>query len=320
MKHAVAWALIFLMMPALIMPFIPNAAATLDQPQYISNTVGNSGAAVSSHIITVPSSGAVGDLIVSCLSVNGAPTVTWPVNWFGVTTTSSGATVTVSCYYRFDNGAFGNTFTVTTGTAQGDANITYRIRNARTGSSPLINTPVTGTATAPNTNTLVATTDELRMTVVVVGWSAGTVSTSVYGPGLTSYTPIYPGLQSQWNNAAGTGIFSAYQISAVDVMPTVQLNMASSVISVRFLMAIRPQIVTIGQTIDFTLSWILGIMLILLALLGFVRAPVALFLAGTIGILLAMELWTQIANLTITVILMGVSVFLVLWGISEIRE
>ena len=269
---------------------------------FISYTVGNSAAAVSSHLISLPANGTSGDLLITCLSVNGAPTITWPVGWQSILLLSSGTTITVSCDYRFDTGSLGTSFTVTTNAPQGDANVTYRVRNALPSVSPIVNVGVGGASGSPVTNTMTGTAGEERLIIAVFGWFAGTVLTSSYGPGLTGYTPAYPGIQSQWNNAAGTGIFTAYKLAAEDTVTGALLNFVGSVTSVRLLMAVRPAVAN-TPSIDHTQLWIILAIFLTLLGLGLAVHPIFQFMAGLAGLALTFEIFaltsdTLLASIT----------------------
>lgn len=308
----IRWSIVILA----VMVTLPFAAiggrASTGIPTFISYTIGNSAAAVTSHYITYPGLGQTGDLLVSCLSINAAPSVTWPSPWAVILQSSSSTTVTASCAYAFDNGTMGSRFIVTTGSSDGDSNVTYRIRDALVDTAPTANTPATGATQFPSTNTMGSSSDEMRMFIAVYAWFAGTVSTSSYSYGLTSYSPSYPGFQSQWNNAAGTGIFSAYKVAAEESESATAMNMGSSVTSVRFLISVRPAVITASA--DLTTLWIPIIIFITLLALGFVRPYVHIF-AGLMGIFLGYQIYSVLSDLPVASVLIAVSIFLFLEGI-----
>ena len=213
-------------------------------------------------------------------------------NWLGLIIKSvSDTTVTVTCAYRFDTGSLPSVYTLTTGTAAGDANVTYRIRGALSNVAPLLSTVSSGASSTPTTSAFLSSVNEVRMFLQVYGWSAGTVSTTGYGTGLSYYLPVYPGIQSQWNNAAGTGIFSAYRSIAEDQEGFTALNFGGSVTSVRFTIIVQPSN-TVPASIDYTPLWIVFALFLILLGLGLAVHPIFQFMAGLAGFALTFELFT----------------------------
>lgn len=300
-----------LMLGILISLSLPTNAST--GISVISYTAGNSGAAVTSHIITIPSSGLAGDLLITCLSINGIPSVTWPAGWSTLTLTVSSTVITTSCDYIFDTGSLGTTFTVTTGATQGDANISYRIRNAKPYTSPLINSPIVGTSSGPATGLMLGSTDEFRLFLPMFAWSLGSVAITSYGSTLSTYAPTPPpGIQSAWSNAAGTGVFSVYKIIAEDTEPIASLGFGSSVNSIRFFISVRPASAT-STTTDLSSLWIILAIFVLLLLIG-LRLPFVHIFAGLLGLFLGYQLYTVLADLPLSAIVLGVSVLIFMEG------
>lgn len=85
-----------------------------------------------SHTVTMPSGVVSGDLIISIISVDETPTITWPAGWTRLAelqnTTLTG---TMSAAYRQADGTEGASITVTTSSAQESTHVTYRILGAQ---------------------------------------------------------------------------------------------------------------------------------------------------------------------------------------------
>ncbi len=308
-----------LLIVAVLTPMLPGMATVATAsagPQYISSIVGNSGAAVTSHIVTMPASERTGDMLITCLSFNGAPTVTWPATWNNIVLQASTTVVEAACAYSIDDGALPSTMTVTTGTAQGDANFTFRIRGAAANQTPLVNTINAGASSSPATVLMPSSQDEVRLFLAVYAWSAGTVSTTAFGNDLPTFSPTYPAVQSQWNNAAGTGIVGAYKVAAENYQGVTSVSYGSSVTAVRFLIAVLPG--AANATPDQTFNWmIFGVLLFLwmvFAVAGVVRHPAIAILGGIAGLVLALQLWTWTSSVTVTALTAALALMTLVYG------
>lgn len=83
-----------------------------------------------SHTVNLPASVVSGDLLLGIFSVDGNPTVSWPMGWTKLgTDASDGANVTQSLAYRIANGSEGATITVGTSGSEAQSHTVYRIQN-----------------------------------------------------------------------------------------------------------------------------------------------------------------------------------------------
>jgi CheY-like chemotaxis protein len=110
-----------------------------------------------SHTVSMPANINAGDLLIVFFSCDGVETVTWPTGdgWASIFHDTNLMTLDIG--YKIADGTEGATITVTTGTTEQSAHISYRITGHDKSQAPEVSTGATGNSTAPNPDSLTPT-------------------------------------------------------------------------------------------------------------------------------------------------------------------
>jgi hypothetical protein len=121
-----------------------------------TNTSGES-SDVTSHTVSLPANISAGDLLIVFFSCDANETVTWPTGdgWASIFHETNSMTLDIG--YKIADGTEGATITVTTGSAEQSAHISYRITGNHRYLAPEVSTGATGNSTAPNPDSLTPT-------------------------------------------------------------------------------------------------------------------------------------------------------------------
>ena len=314
MKQAVTVILTSVILFGFAVPFFPSASATASFPTVVSS-IGNSYGSGTSYIMNLPSGESTGDMYILCVTFNIAETTdTWPTGWvlmFAPVTNG----VQFECRYHLANMTEGGAITVTVGSSAAMGYVGYLISGQSTIVAPVAAIPVTGNTANPDPPSLTAIPSDARLWIAAYGWgNTGSVTHSAYPSGFTNNQV----LSGTVGNARGA--FSSNNTDGTTLNPGTA-TLSNTILWIATTISVPSlTVTTVVASPNFTLSWIFGILIILLTLLGFARAPAALFLSAILCILLSVELFNQIGNLVISAIIMGMAVFLLVIGISEVRE
>jgi len=121
-----------------------------------TNTSGES-SDVTSHTVNLPANISAGDLLIVFFSCDANETVTWPTGdgWASIFHQTNANTLDIG--YKIADGTEGATITVTTGSAEQSAHISYRITGNHRYLAPEVSTGATGNSTSPNPDSLTPT-------------------------------------------------------------------------------------------------------------------------------------------------------------------
>jgi hypothetical protein len=121
-----------------------------------TNTSGES-SDVTSHTVNLPANISAGDLLIVFFSCDANETVTWPIGdgWASIFHQTNANTLDIG--YKIADGTEGATITVTTGSAEQSAHISYRITGNHRYAAPEVSTGATGNSTSPNPDSLTPT-------------------------------------------------------------------------------------------------------------------------------------------------------------------
>ena len=114
-----------------------------------------------SHTVSLPPNIGSGDLLLVFFATDGDNAVTFPnegVDWFEIFNVDNGNANHLSAAYRIADGGEGATITVTTGSSEKSAHVSYRIENHNSSTNPPeASAGNTGNDDSPDPDSLTAT-------------------------------------------------------------------------------------------------------------------------------------------------------------------
>jgi hypothetical protein len=121
-----------------------------------TNTSGES-TDTTTHTVSLPTGVSGGDLLIVFFACDANETVTWPTadGWSSIFHQTNNVTLDIG--YKIADGTEGSTITVSTGSIEQSAHISYRITGYDSDRAPEVSTGATGNSTAPNPDSLTPT-------------------------------------------------------------------------------------------------------------------------------------------------------------------
>lgn len=175
-------------------------------PSVVTTNNGNSGGNGTSITVNLPSGVGTGDLMITCVTWDGAPTsINWPSSggaWTSLYSTSCPSSACLhACRYRVATGSETSYGISWTG-SEGSSYVVYRIEgHSASTTAPQIGTSATGTDANPNPPTSASPSGGTQdyLFIVAYGWDGNNSH--------TTYPTNYASNQvtDRWANAGGAG-------------------------------------------------------------------------------------------------------------------
>jgi len=306
-KCVIAIAFIFLIPSLLIGISFPVSAAT-EFPVVVNRTQGNN-AAGTSHTITLPGPlSSSGDLFVLLVAMDGNTNNKVPNGWDELINSTFSDRMYV--YLKESNGSETATFTITSLASVQSAFIAFRISNWAQITTGLTAGASSTTPDPPSYN--------IGGTAQSYLWFAFSMQSG--GASCTVAPAEYTNLVSQGSTTPLTAACSAerkLESSSENPGPFTASGSAANWRTAT--LAISPETVTTNEA-SVVLWFLLAVFVILIAL-GFVAegmfAGIFHFSAGIVGVVFAIQLYTDFANLILSLIVIGVSVMFIPYGLMR---